>query len=301
MSYLSNYYLFFFHSPLSLGFMCLPFAFSLSIQALPIAPPTLFSPPVLRRRRRARRLLPDPLAPLAPLTPLTRPAPLAPLAPADPVAPSTPLTPLAPLTLPAETIGESLPSTGHSTRLRAGTFGAPSTSHSFCTEVHFEHVLLPLLKSGLLPPTSRDTLLAAHPLILHLHCSVMRLASLDFSSLRGPHPGRQQTSIAPSRVRLFLAALLHFNLSVPSLIRYLGGNHTSAWRDIPALMSYLKSMIPDHNLSDLRRVLQVGCPAVLNATTSRSNFLDYWRYGNHSTIASYHDNLVRSLAKEDAY
>ena len=188
-----------------------------------------------------------------------------------------------------------------STTSLAGAFGALSTSHSFCTAVHFEHVLLPLLKSGLLPPTSKDALLAAHPLIMHLHCSVMRLASLDFSSLRKPHPVRQQTSIAPSWVCLFLAALLHFNLSVPSLIRYLGGNHTSAWRDIPALMSYLKSMIPDHDLSDLRRVLQVGCPAVLNATTSRSNFLDYWRYGNHSTIASYHDNLVQSLAKEDAY
>ena len=189
----------------------------------------------------------------------------------------------------------------HAAAILSNPFGRPSKQHSFSTGTHFEHIIFPLLKSGFMEQRSLHNLLDTHPLIKHLSVSTARLSKIDFANLRGPHPAVNQTSISPERTQHFMAALFHFDLLIPSLIRHLGGNHTSSWRSVPALMGHLKRAIPQHDLTDIARVFTTGCPAKLNATSSRENFLEHWRYGNHPGLASLHNQLLRSLAKEDAH
>ena len=103
------------------------------------------------------------------------------------------------------------------------------------------------------------------------------------------------------RTQQFMVALFHFKLSIPSIIHYLGRNHISSWSSFPELVSCLVSAIPDHNLTDIMHVFQTCCPAKLNAATSWDNFLQHWCYRNHTGVGLHRNQIMRSLAKEDAH
>ena len=51
----------------------------------------------------------------------------------------------------------------------------------------------------------------------------------------------KQTSIDILRVKKMLAATLQYNLEIPTLIRFLGGNYTGEYRDINATIKALKN------------------------------------------------------------
>ena len=47
------------------------------------------------------------------------------------------------------------------------------------------------------------------------------------------------------------------------------------------------------------RILRVGCPNHLVAEDTRSNFQDYWKYGNHLSIATNIAQVMKTMNKED--
>ena len=82
-----------------------------------------------------------------------------------------------------------------------------------------------------------------------------------------------------------MACLLHYNLDVSLLMRYLGGNHTGAHRAVQATARILLDHDTDAELvRHYVRVMTVGCPRIMNADISRENALQYWRAGNNPSI-----------------
>ena len=125
--------------------------------------------------------------------------------------------------------------------------------------------------------------------------------NVDFSSIKSPIQNYQnQKSIDPNRVKLFLAALLHYELDVPTLIRYLGSNYTGAYRDIDRMLCTLKQSGCDPEIvSDLENIFKVGCPMKMNASSTWNNFLDFLRYGNHTSIDHNVAKTLDTMSKED--
>jgi hypothetical protein len=69
------------------------------------------------------------------------------------------------------------------------------------------------------------------------------------------------------------ACFLHFNFDTPSVVRYIGGQHTAEHHDVPAILRELsRTQVDPIVLADLERVFTVGFPAFCNATASEENF-----------------------------
>ena len=86
--------------------------------------------------------------------------------------------------------------------------------------------------------------------------------------------------IDPKRVRLFLAALIHYDLDIPTLIRYLGGNYTGEYRDLQETVQILKDSQCDPTvISDLEKIFRIGCPMKMNASSTKKNFRDFSAMG----------------------
>ena len=67
---------------------------------------------------------------------------------------------------------------------------------------------------------------------------------IEFSDIKNPiQDYNSQKSIQKSRLQKLLAATIHYNLDVPTLIRYLGGNYTGEYRKINETIEILKNQI----------------------------------------------------------
>ena len=185
--------------------------------------------------------------------------------------------------------------------LLRSSFGKPSTNHSFVQDACFETSFVLVLKSGFFEPADILALHSCHALLSHLLCACVHLHRYDFLWLAQYNPdwGKQQ-SLNRDKAYAFLACLLHYNLSVASTIRFLGNNYTGAYRDIPSIVESLRSHgIAETMISHYARVMTVGCPNHLNASTSRDNALLYWRKGNHSSIRAKIDQVMATMNKEE--
>ena len=119
------------------------------------------------------------------------------------------------------------------TDLLRTSFGQPDLSHSFIQTPCMDatHVL----RSGFLAPAELLSFMTAHPLLSHLAASLVAFSNYDFRWIREYNQDwNKQTSIDPIRQCALTAALLHFNLDVSMLMRYLGNNYTGAHRDVQA-------------------------------------------------------------------
>ena len=97
-----------------------------------------------------------------------------------------------------------------------------------------------------------------------------------------------------------MACLLHYNLDVSLLMRYLGGNYTGAHRDVQATANILQSHgISTSLVQHYVQVMTVGCPRVMNTDSSRANALQYWRAGNNLSIKKNADAVMKATNKED--
>ena len=127
--------------------------------------------------------------------------------------------------------------------------------------------------------------------------------TIDFSALRTPTDrySKQQT-LDHSRTKLLTACAIHYDLHVPSIYRYLGGEYTGSYLKVDQTMAALhKYGCPIQTMQEVQRVMAVGCPNYLVAEDTRSNFLDYYRYGNHITIAQNMSKVMKTMNKEDKH
>ena len=111
------------------------------------------------------------------------------------------------------------------------------------------------------------TLYATNSLIPHMSRMIDTLDNYDFRWIQNTDINWAfQKTIPPERVKAMMACLLHFNLDVSLLFRYLGGNYTGAYRDVIATPRILRR----HNIGEdlIRhyvRIMTVGCPNTFNA------------------------------------
>jgi hypothetical protein len=132
-----------------------------------------------------------------------------------------------------------------------------------------------VLKSGFFEPADILALHRCHPLLLHLICTCVHLRHYDFLWLAQYNlDWDKQQSLNQDKAYAFLACLLHYNLSISSTIWFLGNNYTGAYRDIPSIVNSLCAHgIAESLISHYSRVMTVGCPSHLNASTSCNNAL----------------------------
>ena len=188
---------------------------------------------------------------------------------------------------------------------REGIFGQPSRIHSFTQEGCGEAILHPFLKYGSAYAADEDviSLLSCHPLVEHLDYMRNALANYDFGWIREVNRNwADQRGVCSTRSRAMMAALLHYDLDIAALIRYLGNNYTGEYRlpNISAVAAVLtKYCIPHDLIEQYQRVLVQGCPAHFVAETSRENAMEYWRGGNNPSIDANLPSVMATMAKED--
>ena len=180
------------------------------------------------------------------------------------------------------------------------SFGAISPAHSFLKEPVLENIILPVLKSGYLTFASLTSLVRSSPLFLVLWKHLVLLRDKDFSKLQTIDSSYDlQEAIPQEKVTLFLACALHYNLDLASVIRYTGGNYTSAHTDIKSIVSRLQDLgFNPEVLAHLYRSRTVGCPAYFNAESTHDNFMAFLHYGNHSTIKQHTSVVLKAMNKE---
>ena len=123
---------------------------------------------------------------------------------------------------------------------------------------------------------------------------------VDFSSLK-QEEGRHltQETISFSRTKLLAACAIHYDLHIPSVIRYLSGEYMAEFRNAFEIDKLLESRgCPSEIRQDLFRIFKVGCPNKLQGEDSRQNFIDYWKYRNHSSIDKNVEKVLKVMNKE---
>ena len=120
--------------------------------------------------------------------------------------------------------------------------------------------------------TDIANLSSLHPLIGHLLKMIDEYAKIDFSKLRKIDLDyRSQKKISREKVKMFMACLFHFNLSVANVYRYARNNYTVSYRDVMRAIERIRGQVDDNLLAHYVRVMAVEAPAHFNYGTIRDN------------------------------
>jgi len=188
----------------------------------------------------------------------------------------------------------------HYDLIRETKFGKPNINQSFSSGKTLQHVMLPLFKSRFLQQSSLDCIFRSYPRATMLWNEHNRLKNIDFSPLRNPTPNwSTQTAIDPHRVDMMAACLLHYDLDIPALVQYCGGEHLGAHLQPQDALPHVEDILDPVVVEDLRRILTYGLPGHVNGDISAQQFREYLTHCNHSSLAANLDHTRKVLNKED--
>ena len=186
------------------------------------------------------------------------------------------------------------------TSLMLSEFGRPSRAHSFTSDVTFDHILIFLFKSKFLSHPSTSTVTSSHPLYLHLYHSIRKFESVDFSTLSTINTAyKDQLEIPLLRKQKFIAAILHYNFRLSTVVRFLGNNYTNGHLNPTTLARRLHHKVPGDIIKYIIRALTIGAPSKISGHSTTKNFWDYKRYGNHASILSKPNLVHKAMNKEE--
>ena len=100
---------------------------------------------------------------------------------------------------------------------------------------------------------------------------------------------------------LTTACFLHYNLDIPTVVRYLGGPHVAALRDTPRILKTVQPLVDPILFNAFARILTLGAPARCVANSSKYNYQLHRRYGNHSMPPEQAALIHKALVKEDKW
>jgi hypothetical protein len=142
----------------------------------------------------------------------------------------------------------------------ATPFGKDSLLHTFSAAVKYRHVLLFVFKSGFLDVCTTQALLQASPLARRLDELIARYGAINFTPLQNGIPANLPTpTLLATTQSLVTACLLHYNFDTPTVARYIGGQHITAHRDVPAILKELQwARVDSAVLADLERIYTIG-------------------------------------------
>ena len=177
--------------------------------------------------------------------------------------------------------------------------GKENINQSFRTEATLRHCMLPLWKSGFLTESDWSTFARASSEATSFRSLIDEFGDVDFNDLRGyPDDWENMTEVDPHRVKMATAALLFFDGDAASLVRWIGGPHVNAHRNVPEMLRYLKGKIPDDVYDDCERIYKMGIPRHCNADSSEKNFQAFYKYGNHSSCDTDPQQSYKALVKD---
>ena len=96
-----------------------------------------------------------------------------------------------------------------------------------------------------------------------------------------------------------LACLLHYDLDVSLLMRYLGTNYTASHRKVGEIVEKIRPFVTPELFQHYIRVVTVDCPRHLVVETSRTNAVRYCRAGNNPSIRQKLDQGMKTMIKEE--
>lgn len=181
-------------------------------------------------------------------------------------------------------------------------FGKENLTQCYKSEACLRLVLLPLWKSGFLDRACEWCAFAsAFPQADCLQKMMTEYDTVDFRPLQGFQPKWEtETKLNTDRVRWATAALLHFDGDMASLVRWIGGPHVGAHRNVNAILAYLQDKIEPDTWHEIDRLYRHGAPALANAEDSNANFETYRKYGNHKSYDENPEEVERTLVKDNA-
>jgi hypothetical protein len=100
-----------------------------------------------------------------------------------------------------------------------------------------------------------------------------------------------QRTLSIAQLDMTTACLLHFNLSLPAMARWIGGPHVAEHRVNSEILARLKRMCDEENFNK-------GSPTCVNAECSQESCRAPREHGNHSTIANNPAMVTKTLLKE---
>ena len=179
-------------------------------------------------------------------------------------------------------------------------FGKDNLVQCFQSEACLRHVLLPLYKSGFLARTPDWTVFAAASASVQTFLTIWdEHRRVDFRPLQGFHRDWDAaTSIDADRVRMATAALLHFDGDIADVVRWIGGTHVGAHRDVSASLAFLRARIDSALCDTLERIWRRGSPSFCNASATEANFQAYRTYGNHASVNDAPEVAYKTLLKD---
>ena len=167
------------------------------------------------------------------------------------------------------------------------------------TEGDFSNVIFFLVKGGWLSGQDLHSVSMMHPDFKDMIDSVPALLEVDFSSLRDPVLDyASQTKIDPDRVQLMTACAVHYNLDIGLVVRYLGGEYTASWRNIPEILAAAEPYLSEEVHNHLHRVLTTGCPANFDWNEVASNKRRAIAIGNLPSVSQYEEVVQKTVTKE---
>lgn len=179
-------------------------------------------------------------------------------------------------------------------------FGKPSLNHSFTQQASLRLVLLPLFHSEFLGAADYIRLATATPHAKQCLKLLFEYGHIDPTPIRGfSSDWQSETTMDQYRIDCTTALLLHYDGDLAAAIRFIGGVHTGAHRDVPATLAYLEDKgLPAQVLQDLTRVWKVGSPAICKGESTAANYMKYRQYGNHKSVYEKPDKTLKALVKD---
>ena len=105
---------------------------------------------------------------------------------------------------------------------------------------------VPFLLSGYLEYYDFAALCATHILIPHMVKMIIKCHSYNFAWISHEDPlWKQQATVPQHHAMAILAALFHYRMHAPDVMRFLGGTYTGEYRDIDLVVERLTSYIID--------------------------------------------------------
>lgn len=181
-------------------------------------------------------------------------------------------------------------------------FGKPNLKQCFKTEATFRHVCIPVLRSGFLDDDDLDRFWSASREVRTVFSLFREYAHIDFTPLQGfPKNWNEEEDINEDRVRMFNAALLHFDGDVASVVRWVGGQHVGDQFNREERLRTLKPILDAELYTHVERIFRFGIPGGINAESSEENFQQFRAYGNHKSVdkdpAEMHKNLLKGFKR----
>jgi hypothetical protein len=178
-------------------------------------------------------------------------------------------------------------------------FGKDQLNQSFYVQKSGQQALFLLFESGFMSARVKKKLERVFPPARILAQLLKKYSTVDFRPMQGFQPNwEQQTSLSRPQLEMTTACLFHFKLSLPAMVRWIGGPHVGAHRDNRAIFAIVKEACEEENYQDLVRIFTTGSPAYINAECSQENYRAYRDYGNHSSLEENPALVEKTLLKD---